>query len=162
MRWCAFSWQLSTDAAQKPRWVFKKKITEYYSKRKVQFLGKRHKCVVCICTNIDNIQFWSRSPLTVVVWLTLPRLLAELRKVFLLMQPAWYILVSGQFLHSIHQAKRGEEDTQGYTNTKLHSGRGEIKGETRLLCHWVCSAQIILILCLCWTCIPLPHPLSPQ
>lgn len=38
------------------------------------------------------------------------------------------------------------------------SGRGKMKGKSRLLCHRLCWVQIILNLCLSWTCIPSPPP----
>lgn len=50
------------------------------------------------------------------------------------------------------KAKRRELQTPN------SSGRGKIKGKTRLLCHPFGSVQIILILCVFWTCIPSPPP----
>lgn len=134
---------------------------ECYSKRWVQFPGKRYEWMVCICT---DIKMWVpvRKALCT---LTHPGKHTEMQnyeKVFLLMQLASYVTVSGLCLYLIHQGKKGRG---GHTGIHKHETllRGEeMKGETRLLCHWVCWAQIILSICLCWTCIPLLHPHSPQ
>lgn len=98
--WRAFSWQLDNDTAQRPRrWEIS--FWKLQEKKK----GRISWCMLCIFyKHTDYVQCLEPH---VVVWLS-P-----------LMQPASHVVVS--FLHSIHQGKRGGEDTQGYTNTKLHS-----------------------------------------
>lgn len=100
-------------------------------------------CAACLHKHSDN-SFLSRGPLTVVIWLALLGLLAEEYCYWCNLLCACWSQVC--FYIRYIKPKRWEEDTQGYTNTKLHSRREEIKRETRLLCHWVSSEQIILTL----------------
>lgn len=63
------------------------------------------------------------------------------------------------FFRSIHQGR--EKRRGGHAGIHKHETplRGEeMKGETRLLCHRVCWAQIIRGVCLCWPRIPAPPP----
>lgn len=67
------------------------------------------------------------------------------------------------FVFAFNTSRQKEERRTHKIHKHKTPLRGEeMKGETRLLCHWVCWAQIIPSICLCWTCIPLFHPHSPS
>ena len=77
--------------------------------------------MVCFCKN-THVQVLGRD-LSEAIWLTLPNKskMQHKEKCLCCYDLPPCTLVSGPLLNSGHQGKRFKEDTQGYTNTKLHS-----------------------------------------
>lgn len=70
--------------------------------------------------------------------------------------------LSSIFKFNASRKKRRRGGHTGIHKQENPLRREEMKGEPRLLCQWVCWAQIIPSICLCWICISLLHPQSLQ
>lgn len=151
---------LSTDAAQLPgRWEKSLSVLQQnkgpISWEKIQASG------VYLYKDTDVS---SCEEAYLVAWLTLPNILKGRIKKKGISTDVTCFARSG--LRSVFTFNTSRKKRRG-GHTGIHKHETplrveEMKGETRLLCHWVCWAQIILSICLCWTCIPLLHPQSPQ